>query len=970
MNPQLRTTLERIGWEELYERWIPGLAAPNSRGERAARSPFPDEHDNNPSFAFNVTNGLWRCMNCDRSGNYVQFVAIMRATEFDERGRAVPNFRVTEHALMIEHNVVNPVTELYIAEKENYLEAHPQLITRLQETKPWTREVIARYRIGYDAEYDRYVFPIFDALGRIINCKMYRPGGRPKWVWYVTGLHANVLFPIDGYNEQTLLLVEGEPDALSLRALGFAAVTGTDGSSSPIPEGNWYRNKHIYILGDADAAGQHFIEESTRRLHRDVASLHICTLPQWEDRPGNADVSDYIYYLYSLGFQTAGVCDSIVNILNSAEDAPTLNDTYDTEPVVVNYGDSMSSNNIGHRVGYRARLNARSEKTYAIAASYEANCPARGHGYCTLCPMRDSFRGHGIFNIDPRSSDALKQIGVHDDIQHRALLEAQGIPKQCPDVTIQILNAIDIEPAILSAPLDSEITATDRHRYEVYIIPSRTGKLEENMQYDVEGFVYPRPQNQQLVAMLDVARPMSVGIDSFIMTPDIYKDLCVFKPTSHETVIMKLKSVAQDLIDSTTLIRKRLDLHLAYRTIWHSALHFTFLGNIVDHGWLEILVVGDTRTGKSQSYKKMAEHFGVGMFVDCKHQTPAGILGAVEQSAQSGERYVIPGIMPQQDNRAICFDEFTAAKFGRVGLLELLSSTRSDGTVRISKAASAQFRARVRCTWLANPGVGKLIHQLGYNVIEVVPRLVTQPEDIARFDFAMAVAQQDVSVDDLNDMTPPTVPIYGRDISQQLIAWIYSRQSDQITFTPEAEQAVIALSKWMCETYTPTVPLVEPSDQRTKVAKVSVSVAAQCFSASEDGESIIVRPEHVHAAGELFRMWYDKPIMGYDTYSRTKVEHTDIINLQEINRIFEEDMGGRGRDFAAELLRMDEFVERTFTLLAPTQEMFARRTLQQLYLNRGIQIARGRKDAFEITSAFAVWLREYIERPPFEVPQS
>src|SRR5258708_33757812 len=93
----------------------------------------------------------------------------------------------------------------------------------------------------------------------------------------------------------------------------------------------------------------------------------------------------------------------------------------------------------------------------------------------------------------------------------------------------------------------------------------------------------------------------------------------------------------------------------------------------------------------------------------------------------------------------ILMDEFVSGKIDKIGIVEQLSSTRSEGIVRISKAASALFNARVRLLWSANPGRGRLLRDIATYGVEIIPKIIPQPEDIARFNFALPVSQHDVS---------------------------------------------------------------------------------------------------------------------------------------------------------------------------------------------------------------------------------
>jgi hypothetical protein len=966
MNPELRQVLERIGWDDLYEAYIQDLSAANQRGERICRSPFPDTHDHNPSFTVNVLTGLWYCFKTKRGGNFVQFRATMEATEFDEAtGLAIIDVSGKEREMMEEYGVASPVTREWVDSCVQALAENLGLQHLVGQVKPWNFGTLRLFNVGYDEEANRIIIPVHDRAGKLVNARMYRPGGEPKFIWRVPGLTGNFLFPHCAWREPVVILVEGEPDVLSLRSLGFSAASGTMGAGNPVPEGFWWRNKHVYVWADDDPSGDQARLDAVRLMRNEAGGIRVVRMPDWEGKPHNADASDLIRHLRAQGFDDDGIRSFISRLLEAAEEAELPNAHLDAEAIPVAFAHALSGEYVGQRVEFTARVSARSEQNYYLPTVYEITCPAQGHGYCQRCPMRNDYHGHSTFHHDPRSPASLKLIKVTQSEQLSAVKELQGIPTQCPDPTLRIIQQVNVEPVILNASLleadtAEEVSHAERQRREAYVIVGDI-HLEENRDYVFSGFPYPYPKSQSGVFLLDQARPRAAGYEEFELSDELRQALTIFQPGVGQPVFDKLVDVCQDLASSVTGIRDRLDLHLAYRTVYHSCLRFPLGGTWVDRGWIELLVLGDTRCGKSKAFRQMTAHYDLGLLVDCKLQSIAGILGAVVNSQQTGERYVVGGIYPQQDGRIVCLDEFQSRDEGKASLIEALSSTRAEGIVRISKAASAQFHARVRSIWLANPGRGKLISELGVTGVELIQRLIRQPEDIARFDFALTVTQEDVDPEVLNRIDPPTEARYPRDLARALLLWTYSRRPEQIEFTPAAQDAVIALAKAMYERYDSSIPLVEPADQRTRVAKVAVSIAAQCFSCSPDGQRLIVGPEHVQAAARLFQMWFDKPAMGYGLWSQKVVALRSLADEAAIRRLFEEVLAPHGETFARNLIYLDEFTERSLVALAPVQGMVSKAILQTLYANRAVTLSgRGRRESYELTAPMIAWLRRYL----------
>ncbi len=961
MRSELARELERIGWEEVYGRQLNVSGTPNAKGEIRLASPFPYLRDRRPSFSLNVSTGLWYCFIQGRGGDYVMFRALMETEDYEPiSGFGIPDYEATQRRLMQEFGVTKPLDPDWLKHCQETLMTDPTLLWSIQQQKPWEMHTLSQMGIGYDNETDRFVIPIHDRKSQIVNAKLYAPGDHegPKMIWTVSGVGGNYLYPSRAWSEPWVVLVEGETDVITLRGYGFPACSGTAGAGDPVPEGDWWRGKTVFVLMDIDEAGLEATEKAIYRMRELAAAIVKVELPDWPGRPAKADPSDYVQYLRNQGLDATSIQQAIGTVLERGERLEGSDSALDAEPVECTFAQALSSVHLNGKVRFKARVLARSANRYMLPIEYEVRCPATGQQWCRRCPMSQVHHGIGRFRHDARRQESLRLVQCPASIQVQEVKAMQGIARPCPEPILNAIRSKDVEVCMIGESThDANGNTHERARREAYFVLGNK-HLEENRDYELEAYVYAHPKSQQAVFLVTSYKPLANAFEGYHVDATAIDKLSVFQPAPGQDPYDKIIEVCEDLAESVTLIKGRPDLHAAYRCVFHSVLQFNLGGEFVKRGWLEALVIGDTRCGKSKAYQLMSEHYGVGTLVDCKMQTIAGILGSVQQ-APSGEFYALAGLLPQNDGGIVCFDEFAARNRGG-DFVGALSSTRAEGVVRINKAASGEFKARVRSIWLANPGLGELMAELPDMGCELVPRVILQPEDIARFDFAMAVSQLEVPttlVNRVHDMPPPK---YDAETSRELIRWVYSRKPDQIKFEPSALEYLPQISEWLSQKYDPSIPIVEINDQKTRVAKLSVAVAAQLFS-TDDGENIVVKAAHIQAAARLFCLWYDKPSMGYDMYSESIRQERDVRNEEDLRSAFDITITPYGPRLAEMLLKLDEIDPRNFRSYIPMNNMYADTFIGRLNANNCLKpVDRGKRGTYKKTADFTRWLKDYL----------
>jgi hypothetical protein len=260
----------------------------------------------------------------------------------------------------------------------------------------------------------------------------------------------------------------------------------------------------------------------------------------------------------------------------------------------------------------------------------------------------------------------------------------------------------------------------------------------------------------------------------------------------------------------------------------------------------------------------MHRHYRIGEFMDCGNVTFAGLVGGMQQVGN--KRWQITwGKIPLNNGGLVTADEFSSLSLQIIGDL---TGIRSSGVAEITKIQTERTQAQVRLIAISNPReMDMTLNKYNYG-IHGIRELIGRPEDIARFDFVLGVAFNQDLDKLINRAQNETVEhVFTSDLCHNLILWAWSRKPEQISFTPEAEQACLDYASQMGKDFSAQFPVVISADQRIKIARLAVATAIRCFS-TEDGEAVVVKKEHVDFAVKFLYEIYDEPALGYREFSR------------------------------------------------------------------------------------------------------
>ncbi len=477
--------------------------------------------------------------------------------------------------------------------------------------------------------------------------------------------------------------------------------------------------------------------------------------------------------------------------------------------------------------------------------------------------------------IDASDNTILKFIDVTSKSLVNVVKEALGI--RCKNIWFDIKEMQLIDRIYIDRPTGKERTRKGGGTRPAYVIGV---SIETNCVYELEGYTTTEPVTQSVTHVFTKVMKVNSDIESFNLSVKKHKALnefCVGN-ISADSMFGKLEELYTSYAHNVTKIYERFDLHLCVDMIFRSVISFYFDNEYVHKGWLEAMIIGDTRCGKGYVAEKLVEYFGLGEVVSGENATFAGLVGGLQQF---NKHWIVTwGKIPLNDMGLVVIDETS-------GLMEdiwgKLSRIRSEGIAEITKIRSEVSNARTRLLFICNPPT-RTIASYSYG-IQSIQELVKAPEDIARFDYVLVVAHDEVSGEKINQRRERVKQIYDQKLEQDLILWCWSRKSDEVRFTKEAIKLIYDISKKLEKVFDFSIPLIQVENVRFKLAKLAIAFAARFYSNIEDGRILLVKSVHVECAYGFFYLIYGKEQSGYMAYSTMKKSTSEIVTPEKLREV-------------------------------------------------------------------------------------
>lgn len=837
--------------------------------EVKVRCPFHD--DKTPSCAVNVKKNVFKChaSGCGADGDIVTLLAkVLKTTR-----------RVMWEDLSTRYDFDEART-ISSAAVERWHEAVWTAKPLLKElyARGVTDEMIRVRRIGYDGH--RLTIPIYNAQGLVVNVRQYLPGAPgPEKMRNKRGCGKMRLYPVEQLKYDTLVICGGEMKAVVTAALlnahDIGAITATAG------EGNWdaafnreFVGKRAYVMYDVDREGVLGADSLCARLKKDVAWIGRVDLPLNTEQYPHGDVNDYIGQEHKTDDDLLALLRAVV----AWEPTAHADEDVNGEVTDLHVSDSSKAQYTGKRIRVKGNVAAIDTAPYIIPKRITARCE-RNQEWCSQCPVfieRADDTGAVSMVLPAESPAILDMVAMPKKVQREALIEGLRMPL-CKTVEFTTTEYYNVEDIRLSPQLEiSSRSIDDVLQPALYVGHG----LESNESYAFTGRMFPHPKTQQSILLISESTPTRDALSTYAPTLDELQHLRVFQPTEWtvDAVREKLSAVYDDLSANVTHIYDRSHLHFVIDLAYHSVLLFNFDGKQTK-GWVEVLIVGDSSQGKTETVLRMMQHYGLGERIECKNATVAGLLGGLQQM---GTRWFVTwGVIPAHDKRLVILEELKGTSTEVIGKL---TDMRSSGVAEIPKIEKRRTHARTRLVMISNPRSDRQLSMYNFGV-EAVKELIGGLEDVRRFDTVLLVSASQIASERLNQLQtyrPKVIHVYDDHACRDLILWAWTRTVDQVKFTDEAVTSVLSEATRLCAKFTESMPIVDRGSMRFKLARLSIALACRTFS--NDDVSVLVRDCHVKYISKYLEDVYDDPIFGYRDFSDAVAVNETLLSVDLLKK--------------------------------------------------------------------------------------
>jgi len=941
--------------------------------------------DTNPSMSVNNKNGTWHCFTCDVKGNLQKYwteylkgssewgdsftdflvdVAGMNSSlinfsdtkkdpDFEKNSRElrelyenIQKVKTAEkgHPWMLSGDLIKMVKDLStIPMKDldiwvNQLLENKKAMDYLYDTRRITEAVIRKYRIGWFEHKGiskrtgkpfsnwKYVFPVINAEGDLINIKAYDPTANDpafKWMNPFAG-HDSCPIPINNFTKQKLYFFEGEPDCYCAIAMGIeGAVTMGSKAMKNVNDvfgkeraRQLFSGKEAVICMDSDAESKKIVSEIAESLYPYVKQVKIIDLDKSDINPNGLDPTktkvvkvkgqdkvkrmekDFTDFIKKNGFDDTSkkMFDSLVE----KTEVFTINiERKRVERFKVTLQEARMS---------RYYSPDRSKELELIAAVSDFNCNAYMYPKEFIVTCRAMGDNNKRFNpckqcalvehddIDERKrmefkiirgpmSDDLKEISISDhDIlglvevtdsqKTKQLKKLCGINERCNFCIIQD----SVQEKLLHVRLAKDVNdyedeeigdkiseSTSDIDMEAYI--SGDNDIYQNKTYRFFGSQTTAWNGQNAVLFIHKAEPIQTSIESFRMDQETHDLLCEFKPKEGESIEDHLFR-RYEVFANAAGVTGRKELFMINDLVFFSPIEIrSKMLPSIKRGWVEALIAGDPRTCKTLISKFLMRHYKVGTIVaGSSAVSRSGLIGGVAFFKNKSQ--ISWGKMPANDMGTVIIDEMSEID---IKTLTDLTNLRSEGIANIDQIKSAKSTARVRKIMLSNAREWKDDEKREYNYgIQFLKDLCLKTRILARFDIAFYVKEGDVDINEFGNKYEEIATDFTEYQCRHLIMWAYSRKPEEIIFEDGFEDRINNLQKEMSNKYHSSTQLIN-QEMRAKLVRLSTSLATMLYSTPEkDWNKILVKKEHIEYIVKFLYSIYDHDNMKMDQFSVVK----------------------------------------------------------------------------------------------------
>lgn len=712
----------------------------------------------------------------------------------------------------------------------------------------------------------RLYFPAF-YKNHLVDVRTYQPSGTPKMLSR-KGSPSGLIIPFDLWNasNKVTFICAGEKDMATTRSHNLNAVTITGGEYATPLCIEWFRNKSVVICYDNDETGKKGAIKLACELLPVCSSVKILTKLYDVCVEPKEDLTDY-WNKYN------GTRKELIDmVLSTPEYVPTAEDLELVNPTIRAAGyKSITEMSDVDAVGKLYKTNVQVigtfDQTFIIPTAITVE---------KVAELGNDRLREGEVREWELSNESLRSVlglcdGTIDDNKLRSnLLILAGVSPAEKGVKITQVSKATVYKA----------TVADRATYGAEHAPAEITtyligrSVESGKTYTITHTLVTHPnKGQQLYSVGIEAVPAEDTVATFKVTEDVKDSLRQIQdiPGTVSEKVNILAEKVKGLLGYNGNNQLISTIDMAY----HTVLSFNF-GTFKDvRGYLDTLIVGESRVGKSSTADCLRKVYGLGAFVSLagNSATVPALIGGTNKMA-NGQGCTKAGVIPQNHKGLIIFEEFGKCD---KNITAELTDIRSSNEVRIQRVSgSLTLPAVVRMITLSNvkPTANGDIRPIeSYpNGIAVATELVPTAEDIARYDLILISADKGNAT--IDPLWVPDEP-FSNKVYQDRIRWVWSRTADQVVFEEDAVKGIVEFSNSLNEKYDCHIKIFGTECWK-KLCRLAIAVAGYLCSTDETYEKIVVKREHAAFAANFMVKLYNNETFRLKEYVQNERKYIDI----------------------------------------------------------------------------------------------
>ena len=834
---------------------------PNEKGNVMVCCPFPHtrkEFNNKtwgmedvsfyeevPSASINEDMGAFNCFVCGKHFNELGFA---QALSGDSKEDIIKESLVKQE--------LDNVSSTWETGQHQSLLNNPDTIRKLHELKI-SDSVIKELKLGLIQNF--LATPVF-VNGELLNVARYNINKVPNKakVMYNANSKSGDIVPFDIWvkDPKNTLICEGEKDMLIARSHGFNAITLTGGSQASLKKEylQYFKNKNVNIVYDNDDAGKTGALKLYKDL-KDYANVNITDISS-VCAEKKEDIGDF-FVKYNK------TREDLINLLQNNSYKPSeesLKNVSSKNTIKLSkVSENVKNSILKTSVKSSFQIIATSTDTYAIPEY-------------AIFTLKKGLENEEI-DDNPTRTWFLKD-SPGDFLE---LMEGKVKTKDIPNLLASICGLSSKWRAthklelgklktIYKCVVTDEVTDKDEKSNETTIDLYSFVPLDIGNIYEITYKLFPHPkEGQKIIAMANEIKQTEYTFDK--NNNDYINSLNKFKVTT------TIKDKVNELYESARChIAPYLNKNIWFLSelVFNSPLDITYKKEI--RGALDVFILGDTRTGKSETTKALKELYDFGDIVPLKTATLASLVGGTDERLKKTKL----GVLPRHHKELIIMEEFSGAP---MDFIKTLTEIRSSNMIKIYRiAGELQAPCKLRMITISNPMSinGKSMQLASYpNGIEPLSELIRNPEDIARYDAFMLVPH-------VNHLTNPFNSVVNENYKidkvhyENKTKWIRSLGAKNVVIDNELgsyifDKSIELNNKYMCS-FT-----VFGSETDKKIARFSSALACLLCN-TDDYEHVKVTKDHVDFVVSFIESLYNNKVFRLLEFSNEEKSFNVVVD--------------------------------------------------------------------------------------------